>query len=133
MLMNLNGIATTVPLYAENGTLLQQGEFQTRESEDDKLANSAFNKVYDAVVKINEQFESGLEVSQDIDLYEDEDPYYGLEVFGGNNGSGSYSEYFNILSELFKNLESELSDAWAIEMKIDSMDDVFALYIGIRI
>lgn len=54
-------------------------------------------------------------------------------VYGGeNSGNGKWSEYFEVMSKLVKELEQSVDEVIVFEVNADYDDDVFAVDIGIR-
>jgi len=56
------------------------------------------------------------------------------ELFGGLNGRGKWDIYFNILSNLVCTLRTYYGiECWLVEIKCDSIDDVFYAKFGLSL
>ena len=64
--------------------------------------------------------------------YDDPSPYYIVQIYGGLNGSGEWTDYFEDLTTMAKALET-IGHAWLIELENDCLDDVFTLTMGLRL
>ena len=63
---------------------------------------------------------------------DDPSPYYIVQIYGGLNGHGEWTDYFEDLTKMAKALE-KIGHAWLIELENDCLDDVFTLTMGLRI
>lgn len=55
-----------------------------------------------------------------------------VTICGGENGGGTWSNYFQVLHDLFIKLEDIFECVWVIELWNDCIDDVFYAKIGVR-
>ena len=74
-----------------------------------------------------------LSIDNNVEVYFNEYKYYSIVVYGGANGTGKWSNYYNSLSLLMKALESTFEDAWVMEQISDPPDDLFSVKIGVRL
>ncbi|MCR4800153.1 MAG: hypothetical protein K5860_06560 [Bacteroidales bacterium] len=56
-----------------------------------------------------------------------------IKCGGGKNGNGKWTEYLSQWLNIFTELNSIAKDVWLIELENDDLDDVFDLYIGIKL
>lgn len=59
--------------------------------------------------------------------------HYVLVLFGGLNGSGKWTNYFQTLINVFDKLDEKCEDCWLIELDNDCADDVYTAYVGVKI
>lgn len=59
--------------------------------------------------------------------------HYVIVLFGGLNGSGKWTNYFQTLINVFDKLDEKCEDCWLIELDNDCADDVYTAYIGLDI
>lgn len=62
--------------------------------------------------------------------------HYIVELYGGENGCGKWSDYFHNLTKIFdkSNVEKsgKIEKIWLIRLENDCLDDVHTVYVGIR-
>ena len=56
-----------------------------------------------------------------------------LKFYGGLNGCGNWTNYFNDLGRLISYLESKDIHLWLIQIDNDCLDDVFTAYFGCKL
>lgn len=142
MVLDLSGVATNMPLYDQEGNLLQSNDslMYPDNSVDEDLdiiqSQMILEVVADVINKIGDS-KTNLSVSSDVNVYdydweEDANPfYYVLSLHGGLNGRGRWSNYLSTLLKMFSELENIFKDAWIIDFDVDAPDDVFDIEIGI--
>lgn len=60
--------------------------------------------------------------------------YLIINVHGGLNGPGKWSNYLKEITVFFENLENRFGySPWLIDMTNDCLDDVFDMVVGIRL
>ena len=61
--------------------------------------------------------------------------HYVVELYGGKNGSGKWSDYLHNLTKIFdkSNIEKsgKIEKIWLIRLENDCLDDVHTVYVGI--
>lgn len=55
-----------------------------------------------------------------------------VEIYGGLNGTGDWEDYLNDLLDLLKLFKNEFKTVWIVDFYIDTLDDVWSVYYGIR-
>lgn len=73
-----------------------------------------------------------LYTQKEVGIYDDPFEYYSINFYGGLNGPGMWSSYFETLSGMMAELEQIFEDAWVIALDVDCSDDVFYLTLGIK-
>ena len=56
-----------------------------------------------------------------------------IGFYGGLNGNGKWSNYFRDLQRLTDHLESQGIHVWLIQIDNDCLDDIFYIYLGVRL
>lgn len=140
MILDLMGVPTDLPLYDKDGNQLTGIDVNIDYVDETEVQE--LQKLLDLVKReLSEVDDIGtdLSVSDDVNVY-DFDPeregttgqeYYTVTIFGGKNGSGIWSNYLRVLSELLLRLEAAFDDAWVRKMDIDVTDDVFSVEIAV--
>ena len=59
---------------------------------------------------------------------DDPSPYYIVQIYGGLNGHGEWTDYFEDLTKMAKALE-KIGHAWLIELENDCHKIIYYLYI----
>lgn len=102
----------------------------------DQIAQSVYAKVNNIVTSATNE-KVNLSLDPEISIYAPDNHssfnrnYYSVKLYGGLNGTGLWSNYFNALSNLMLKLESVFEDTWLIRFEQDCTDDAFAAVIGI--
>lgn len=142
MVLDLGGVATNMPLYDQQGNLLQPNDSfmyphnDTDEDLDVIQSQMILEVVADVINKIGNS-KTNLSLSPDVDVFdydweEGTNPfYYALSLHGGLNGRGQWSDYLSTLLKMFSELESIFEDVWIVNFNVDCSDDVFDIDIGI--
>ena len=56
-----------------------------------------------------------------------------VKIYGGLNGCGEWTNYFDCLSDLLKLMQNEYnSEMWLIKLDNDCLDDVFSAEFGAK-
>ena len=58
--------------------------------------------------------------------------YYTINLVGGLNGNGKFSDYLKAVESLIVELEKKFSSVWLCSWQNDCPDDVWSLTIGVR-
>jgi hypothetical protein len=125
----------------EDGTMILNGIempllFDKPSDEDTKLATRVHEIVSETLLELGKT-NSNLACEPDVSIYVPDSRcgfdrnYYSVTVYGGLNGEGAWSNYFNSLSKLLTKLESIFEDVWVIEFTTDCTDDAFGVKVGI--
>lgn len=142
MVLDLGGVATNMPLYDQEGNLLQSNDsfmYPHNDADEDLdviQSQMILEVVADVINKIGKS-KTNLSLSPDVDVFdydweEDTNPfYYVLSLHGGLNGRGQWSDYLSTLLKMFSELESIFEDVWIVNFNVDCSDDVFDIDIGI--
>lgn len=144
MLMNLGGIPTEMPIYDQQGNLIQepitlfsQPEEPLAIQPEDLAAMDILEQVKTILIEVDD-IGAELSCSDQINVFDYatdgnniDREYYSFTIFGGENGHGLWSNYLKVLSDLMLRLEAQFEDAWIIEANVDCTDDVFNVEVAI--
>lgn len=134
MTMNLGGYEAQ--LYDQNGNPAFTPEELAVEDAETKQVRNLVMQVRNYVNKIKNA-RAKLACEDGADIYSPnpqsgfDRPYYAVEIKGGLNGRGIWSNYLKALSDFLLKLEAAYEDVWVINIVIDPPDDVFIAKIGI--
>ena len=64
-----------------------------------------------------------------VDVFKVNDDHYVVKIYGGLNGSGDWSNY---LEDIKKSI-IDFTPSYVIKLDVDVPDDVWTLYVGIKI
>lgn len=97
------------------------GEHWEKLTPQDKI----YKYIEDRLPKYDGKREPGI-----MDVYKcgDEDVHYVAYIHGGENGPGSWVDY----CEYIKNIFSNVTDSWLLDLVNDCADDVWTMRLGFR-
>lgn len=142
--MNLGGIPTEMPLYDQQGNLIQEPTTMLSQPEElsvvqpeDLAAMDILEQIKTILTEVDD-IGAELSCSDQINVFDYatdgnnvDREYYTFTIFGGKNGHGLWSNYLKVFSDLMLRLEAQFEDAWITGVKIDSSDDVFDVEVAI--
>lgn len=147
MTLNLMGIPTDLPLYDSEGNIIQEpNSFDYMPAEDNFIerpstqqetqqAQALLAIVKEQLSKVDD-IGADLTVSDLVNVFAEpyeggSREYYTVQLFGGKNGRGIWSNYLKVLADLVLRLESTFDDVWIHKFSVDTLDDVFEVEIGV--
>lgn len=135
MFMNLGGVIQDLPMYDQQGNLVYDPE-NNQDAFDSEIAVKLVDLVRSELGKIDD-IGTNLTCSDEVNVYDafdsncTDNEYYSVTLSGGMNGSGLWSNYLKVLSELVLHMEAAFENVWVRNFDIDCVDDVFNVELGI--